>query len=47
MVVITASDRLARNIMHEMVVLEELQRRGLRVVFCDRPCSDDDPTNRW
>jgi site-specific DNA recombinase len=24
-----------------MVVLEELERRGVRVVFIDRPCSDD------
>ena len=24
-----------------MVIMEELQRRGVRVVFCDRPCSDD------
>jgi site-specific DNA recombinase len=40
-VVVTAPDRLARNFVHQMVVLEELQRRGVRVVFCDRPCSDD------
>jgi site-specific DNA recombinase len=40
-VLITAPDRLARNFVHQMVVLEELQRRGVRVVFCDRPCSDD------
>jgi site-specific DNA recombinase len=40
-VLITAPDRLARNFVHQMVVLEELQRRGVRVVFCDRPWSDD------
>src|SRR5215218_1970028 len=40
-VLITAPDRLARNFVHQMVVLEELERRGVRVVFCDRPCSDD------
>src|SRR5919201_3179775 len=40
-VLITAPDRLARNFVHQMVVLEELQRRGVQVVFCDRPCSDD------
>jgi site-specific DNA recombinase len=40
-VVVTAPDRLARNFVHQMVVLEELERRGVRVVFCDRPCSDD------
>jgi site-specific DNA recombinase len=41
LVLITAPDRLARNFVHQMVVLEELQRRGVRVVFCDRPLTDD------
>src|ERR671910_776535 len=40
-VLVTAPDRLARNFVHQMVVLEELERRGVRVVFIDRPCSDD------
>lgn len=40
-VVICAPDRLARNFTHQMVVLEELERRGVRVVFCDRPLTDD------
>src|SRR5215218_838607 len=40
-VLITAPDRLARNFVHQMVVLEELERRGVRVVFCDRPLRDD------
>jgi site-specific DNA recombinase len=40
-VVVCAPDRLARNFTHQMVVLEELERRGVRVVFCDRPLSDD------
>src|ERR671937_983046 len=40
-VVVTAPDRLARNYVHQMVVLEELERRGVRVVFCDRPLTDD------
>jgi site-specific DNA recombinase len=40
-VVVTAPDRLARNFVHQMVIMEELQRRGVRVVFCDRPLSDD------
>src|SRR6266536_2103962 len=40
-VVICAPDRLARNFTHQMVVLEELERRGVPVVFCDRPFSDD------
>jgi site-specific DNA recombinase len=40
-VVVCAPDRLARNFVHQMVIMEELERRGVRVVFCDRPCSDD------
>jgi len=40
-VLVTAPDRLARNFVHQMVVLEELERRGVPVVFCDRPLSDD------
>jgi site-specific DNA recombinase len=40
-VAVTAPDRLARNFVHQMVVLEELERRGVRVVFCDRPLTDD------
>jgi site-specific DNA recombinase len=41
LVLVTAPDRLARNFVHQMVVLDELQRRGVRVVFIDRPLSDD------
>jgi site-specific DNA recombinase len=40
-VLVTAPDRLARNFVHQMVVLEELERRGVRVVLIDRPASDD------
>jgi site-specific DNA recombinase len=40
-VLITAPDRLARKFVHQMVVLEELERRGVRVIFIDRPVSDD------
>jgi site-specific DNA recombinase len=40
-VLVTAPDRLARNFTHQMVILEELQRRGVPVVFCDRPPTDD------
>ena len=40
-VVVCAPDRLARNFVHQMVVLEELQRRGVPVVFIDRPLTDD------
>jgi site-specific DNA recombinase len=41
LVLVTSPDRLARNFVHQMVVLEELERRGVRVVFIDRPLSDD------
>jgi len=40
-VLITAPDRLARNYVHQMVLLEELQRAGCAVEFLDRPMSDD------
>jgi site-specific DNA recombinase len=45
-VLVTTPDRLARNFVHQMVIMEELQRRGVRVVFCDRPCGDD-PMSSW
>jgi site-specific DNA recombinase len=45
-VVVCAPDRLARNFTHQMVVLEELERRGVRVVVIDRPLSDD-RTSSW
>src|SRR5918911_1439767 len=38
LVLVTAPDRLARNFVHQMEVLD---RRGVRVVFCDRPLTDD------
>src|SRR6266567_654725 len=41
LVLLTAPDRLARNYVHQMVVLEELERAGCRVQFLDRPISDD------
>src|SRR5689334_1703480 len=41
LVLITAPDRLARNYVHQMVVLEELERRGCQVRFIDRPLADD------
>jgi site-specific DNA recombinase len=41
LVLVCSPDRLARNFVHQMVVLEELQRRGVPVVFIDRPLSDD------
>src|SRR6266508_1662996 len=38
---VTAPDRLARNYVHQMVILEELERHGISVVVIDRPPSDD------
>lgn len=40
-VVITDPDRLARNYVHQVLVLDELEQRGVRVEFLDRPMSDD------
>jgi site-specific DNA recombinase len=40
-VVITAPDRLARNYVHQVLLLEELQAHGCEVRFLDRPMSQD------
>ena len=40
-ILITDPDRLARNYVHQVLLLEELQRHGCRVEFADRPLSDD------
>jgi site-specific DNA recombinase len=40
-VVVTAPDRLARNYVHQVLLLEELARHGCRVEFLDRPMSTD------
>jgi site-specific DNA recombinase len=40
-VLVTEPDRLARNYVHQMIVLDELERFGCQVVFLDRPMSDD------
>jgi site-specific DNA recombinase len=39
--VVTAPDRLARNYVHQMVLLEELERLGCAVEFLDHPMSQD------
>jgi site-specific DNA recombinase len=41
LVLITGPDRLARNYVHQAIVLEELERRGCRVEFLDWPMSHD------
>jgi site-specific DNA recombinase len=40
-VLITAPDRLARNYVHQVLLLEELQSHGCQVEFLDRPLSQD------
>jgi site-specific DNA recombinase len=37
LMLVSAPDRLARNYVHQMVLLEELERGGCRVAFLDRP----------
>jgi len=39
--VMTEPDRLARNYVHQMVLLEEWEKYGCQVVFLDRPISQD------
>jgi site-specific DNA recombinase len=41
LVLVTAPDRLARNYVHQMVLLEEFERTGCRIEFLDRPMSQD------
>ena len=40
-VLITAPDRLARNYVHQVLLIEELERLGCKVEFLDRPMSQD------
>jgi site-specific DNA recombinase len=40
-VLLTAPDRLARNYVHQVLLIEELERLGCRVEFLDRPMSQD------
>jgi site-specific DNA recombinase len=40
-IVMTAPDRLARNYVHQVLLVEELQRHGAEVEFLDRPMSRD------
>jgi site-specific DNA recombinase len=40
-VLVTTPDRLARNYVHQMVLLEELERLGCQVEFLERPMSQD------
>jgi Site-specific recombinases, DNA invertase Pin homologs len=38
---LTAPDRLARNYVHQMVLIEELEQHGCAVQFLDRPMNND------
>lgn len=40
-IVIAAPDRLARNYVHQVLLVEELQRHGAEVEFLDRPMGRD------
>lgn len=40
-VVITAPDRLARKYIHQMLLIEELEKGGCQVEFVERPMSQD------
>jgi site-specific DNA recombinase len=40
-VYVTDPDRLARNFVHQVLLIEELQKQGCRVEFLDRPMSRD------
>ena len=40
-VLMTAPDRLARNYVHQMLLVDELTQRGCRVECVERPMSDD------
>jgi site-specific DNA recombinase len=41
MILITAPDRLARNYVHQMLLIEEFQNLGCQVQFLERPMSQD------
>jgi site-specific DNA recombinase len=40
-VYVTDPDRLARNFVHQILLIEELQKHGCQVAFLDRPMSQD------
>jgi site-specific DNA recombinase len=40
-ILLTDPDRLARNYVHQVLLLEELQKNGCQVEFLDRPMSQD------
>ncbi len=40
-VVVPSPDRLARNYVHQMVLIEEFEKGGCRVEFVERPMSSE------
>lgn len=40
-ILITAPDRLARNYVHQMLLIEELEKKGCQLEFLDRPMTND------
>ena len=40
-VLITTPDRLARNYVHQVLLLDELKSKGCQVIFLEHPMSDD------
>jgi site-specific DNA recombinase len=40
-ILVTAPDRLARKYVHQVLLIEELERKGAQVEFLDRPMSQD------
>jgi site-specific DNA recombinase len=41
LLLVTAPDRLARKYVHQVLLIEELEQKGCRVEFLDRPMSQD------
>jgi site-specific DNA recombinase len=41
LVLVTAPDRLARKYVHQVLLIEELEQKGCKVAFLDRPMSQD------
>jgi site-specific DNA recombinase len=43
LVLVTAPDRLARKYVHQVLLIEELNKLGCQVEFLERPMNNDDP----
>src|SRR5437588_835764 len=40
-ILVTDPDRLARNYVHQMLLIEELEKNGCQLEFLDRPMTND------